>query len=318
MERNRITSLFGIKYPIIQGGMIWCSGWQLASAVSNAGGLGLIGAGSMYPDVLEKHIKECKAATDKPFGVNIPLLYPQTEELLEIIFRHQVKIVFTSAGNPAKYTALLKEHNITVAHVVANTKFALKAAAAGVDAIVAEGFEAGGHNGAEETTTMVLIPQLRPLIQTPLIAAGGISSGSAMYAAMALGADAVQIGSLFAASTESSAHWQFKQAVIEASEGDTRLLLKKLVPVRLLKNKFFDEVVQAENRGASRDELSIILGKGKAKAGMFEGDVEYGELEIGQVSSMIDRELSANEIVDKLILEFRQSADRMRYSDYLD
>lgn len=318
MERNRITSLFGIKYPIIQGGMIWCSGWQLASAVSNAGGLGLIGAGSMYPDVLEKHIKECKAATDKPFGVNIPLLYPQTEELLKIIFRHQVKIVFTSAGNPAKYTALLKEHNITVAHVVANTKFALKAAAAGVDAIVAEGFEAGGHNGAEETTTMVLIPQLRPLIQTPLIAAGGISSGSAMYAAMALGADAVQIGSLFAASTESSAHWQFKQAVIEASEGDTRLLLKKLVPVRLLKNKFFDEVVQAENRGASRDELSIILGKGKAKAGMFEGDVEYGELEIGQVSSMIDRELSANEIVDKLILEFRQSADRMRYSDYLD
>jgi len=318
VERNRITSLFGIKYPIIQGGMIWCSGWQLASAVSNAGGLGLIGAGSMYPDVLEKHIKECKAATDKPFGVNIPLLYPQTEELLEIIFRHQVKIVFTSAGNPAKYTALLKEHNITVAHVVANTKFALKAAAAGVDAIVAEGFEAGGHNGAEETTTMVLIPQLRPLIQTPLIAAGGISSGSAMYAAMALGADAVQIGSLFAASTESSAHWQFKQAVIEASEGDTRLLLKKLVPVRLLKNKFFDEVVQAENRGASRDELSIILGKGKAKAGMFEGDVEYGELEIGQVSSMIDRELSANEIVDKLILEFRQSADRMRYSDYLD
>ena len=318
MERNRITSLFGIKYPIIQGGMIWCSGWQLASAVSNAGGLGLIGAGSMYPDVLEKHIKECKAATDKPFGVNIPLLYPQTEELLEIIFRHQVKIVFTSAGNPAKYTALLKEHNITVAHVVANTKFALKAAAAGVDAIVAEGFEAGGHNGAEETTTMVLIPQLRPLIQTPLIAAGGISSGSAMYAAMALGADAVQIGSLFAASTESSAHWQFKQAVIEASEGDTRLLFKKLVPVRLLKNKFFDEVVQAENRGASRDELSIILGKGKAKAGMFEGDVEYGELEIGQVSSMIDRELSANEIVDKLILEFRQSADRMRYSDYLD
>ncbi len=318
MERNRITSLFGIKYPIIQGGMIWCSGWQLASAVSNAGGLGLIGAGSMYPDVLEKHIKECKAATDKPFGVNIPLLYPQTEELLEIIFRHQVKIVFTSAGNPAKYTALLKEHNITVAHVVANTKFALKAAAAGVDAIVAEGFEAGGHNGAEETTTMVLIPQLRPLIQTPLIAAGGISSGSAMYAAMALGAEAVQIGSLFAASTESSAHWQFKQAVIEASEGDTRLLLKKLVPVRLLKNKFFDEVVQAENRGASRDELSIMLGKGKAKAGMFEGDVEYGELEIGQVSSMIDRELSANEIVDKLILEFRQTADRMRYSDYLD
>jgi len=298
--------------------MIWCSGWQLASAVSNAGGLGLIGAGSMYPDVLEKHIKECKAATDKPFGVNIPLLYPQTEELLDIILRHQVKIVFTSAGNPAKYTALLKEHNITVAHVVANTKFALKAAAAGVDAIVAEGFEAGGHNGAEETTTMVLIPQLRPLIQTPLIAAGGISSGSAMYAAMALGAEAVQIGSLFAASTESSAHWQFKQAVIEASEGDTRLLLKKLVPVRLLKNKFFDEVVQAENRGASRDELSIMLGKGKAKAGMFEGDMEYGELEIGQVSSMIDRELSANEIVDKLILEFRQTADRMRYSDYLD
>jgi len=260
---NKVTSLFGIKYPIIQGGMIWCSGWRLASAVSNAGGLGLIGSGSMRPELLEEHIIKCKAATNLPFGVNIPLLYPQTDELIEIILRHQVKIVFTSAGNPGKYTSLLKENGITVAHVVANSKFALKADEAGVDAIVAEGFEAGGHNGAEETTTLVLIPQLRPLIKQPLIAAGGIASGEAMYAAMALGADGVQIGSLFASSVESSGHWQFKQAIFDAGDGATRLLLKKLIPVRLLKNTFFDEVVQAESQGASVEELKNLLSKGR-------------------------------------------------------
>jgi len=308
---NRITSLFGIQYPIIQGGMIWCSGWQLASTVSNAGGLGLIGAGSMYPDVLEEHIIKCKNATDKPFGVNIPLLYPQTDEHMEIIFRQGVKIVFTSAGNPAKYTSLLKEHGITVVHVVANSKFALKAQAAGVDAIVAEGFEAGGHNGAEETTTMVLIPQLRPILNIPIMAAGGISSGAAMYAAMALGADGVQVGSVFAACAESSAHSQFKQAVIQAQEGATRLMLKKLVPVRLLKNGFFNQVMEAENAGATREQLSEILGRGKAKSGMFEGDIENGELEIGQVSSLINFEMSATEIIENMMAEFRTTAESM-------
>ncbi len=308
---NRITSLFGIKYPIVQGGMIWCSGWRLASAVSNAGGLGLIGAGSMYPDVLEEHIIKCKKATDKPFGVNIPLLYPQTEEHLEIILRQGVKIVFTSAGNPAKYTSLLKEHGIIVVHVVANNKFALKAQAAGVDAIVAEGFEAGGHNGAEETTTMVLIPQLRPILNIPIMAAGGISSGAAMYAAMALGADGVQVGSAFAACAESSAHPQFKQAVIQAQEGATRLMLKKLVPVRLLKNGFFNQVMEAENAGATRDQLSEILGRGKAKSGMFEGDIENGELEIGQVSSLINSEVTAAEIIENMLVEFRSTSEGM-------
>jgi len=308
---NRITSLFGIKYPIVQGGMIWCSGWQLASAVSNAGGLGLIGAGSMYPDVLEQHIMKYKNATDKPFGVNIPLLYPQTDDHLEIIIRQGVKIVFTSAGNPAKYTSLLKEHGITVVHVVANSKFALKAQAAGVDAIVAEGFEAGGHNGAEETTTMVLIPQLRPILNIPIMAAGGISSGAAMYAAMALGADGAQVGSAFAACAESSAHPQFKQAVIQAQEGATRLMLKKLVPVRLLKNGFFNQVMEAENAGATRDQLSEILGRGKAKSGMFEGDIENGELEIGQVSSLINSEVTAAEIVENMLVEFRSTSEGM-------
>jgi len=308
---NRITSLFGIQYPIIQGGMIWCSGWQLASAVSNAGGLGLIGAGSMYPDVLEQHIMKCKNATDKPFGVNIPLLYPQTDDHLEIIIRQGVKIVFTSAGNPAKYTSLLKEHGITVVHVVANSKFALKAQAAGVDAIVAEGFEAGGHNGAEETTTMVLIPQLRPILNIPIMAAGGISSGAAMYAAMALGADGVQVGSAFAACAESSAHPQFKQAVIQAQEGATRLMLKKLVPVRLLKNGFFNQVMEAENAGVTREQLSEILGRGKAKSGMFEGDVENGELEIGQVSSLINSEVTAAEIIGNILVEFRTTSEGM-------
>ena len=308
---NKVTSLFGIKYPIIQGGMIWCSGWRLASAVSNAGGLGLIGSGSMRPELLEEHIIKCKAATNLPFGVNIPLLYPQTDELIEIILRHQVKIVFTSAGNPGKYTSLLKENGITVAHVVANSKFALKADEAGVDAIVAEGFEAGGHNGAEETTTLVLIPQLRPLIKQPLIAAGGIASGEAMYAAMALGADGVQIGSLFASSVESSGHWQFKQAIFDAGDGSTRLLLKKLIPVRLLKNTFFDEVVQAESQGASVEELKNLLSKGRAKAGMFAGDIENGELEIGQVCALIQHEKSAAELIENLINEFYKTANKM-------
>jgi len=308
---NKVTSLFGIKYPIIQGVMIWCSGWRLASAVSNAGGLGLIGSGSMRPELLEEHIIKCKAATNLPFGVNIPLLYPQTDELIEIILRHQVKIVFTSAGNPGKYTSLLKENGITVAHVVANSKFALKADEAGVDAIVAEGFEAGGHNGAEETTTLVLIPQLRPLIKQPLIAAGGIASGEAMYAAMALGADGVQIGSLFASSVESSGHWQFKQAIFDAGDGATRLLLKKLIPVRLLKNTFFDEVVQAESQGASVEELKNLLSKGRAKAGMFAGDIENGELEIGQVCALIQHEKSAAELIENLINEFYKTANKM-------
>ena len=308
---NRITKLFGVQYPIVQGGMVWCSGWRLASAVSNAGGLGLIGAGSMHPEMLEEHITKCQAATQKPFGVNIPLLYPQTDELLEIIIRKGVKIVFTSAGNPAKYTSMLKSHGITVAHVVANSKFALKAAAAGVDAIVAEGFEAGGHNGMEETTTLVLIPQLRSLIEQPLIAAGGISSGASMYATFALGAEGVQMGSVFAACTESSAHPDFKQAVFNAPEGATRLLMKRLVPVRLLKNGFFDEVVDAESQGASVDELRTLLGKGRAKAGMLQGDLENGELEIGQVSSMIQQEFTAAEIVESTLHEFNQTAQRM-------
>jgi enoyl-[acyl-carrier protein] reductase II len=313
---NKVTSLFGIKYPIIQGGMIWCSGWRLASAVSNAGGLGLIGSGSMRPELLEEHIIKCKAATNLPFGVNVPLIYPQTDQLIEIILRHQVKIVFSSAGNPAKYTSLLKENGIIVAHVVANSKFALKAAEAGVDAIVAEGFEAGGHNGAEETTTLVLIPQLRPLIKQPLIAAGGIASGEAMYAAMALGADGVQIGSLFASSVESSGHWQFKQAIFDAGDGATRLLMKKVVPVRLLKNGFFDDIMRAESLGASAEELKEILGKGKAKTGMFLGDTENGELEIGQVCALINQENSVSEIVESLIHNFYNTANRM-YHEWL-
>lgn len=308
---NRITSLFNIELPIIQGGMIWCSGWRLASAVSNAGGLGLIGAGSMYPDVLEEHIQKCKAATDKPFGVNVPLLYPQTDELMEIIIREGVKIVFTSAGNPKKYTSFLRENGITVVHVVANKKFALKSIEAGVDAIVAEGFEAGGHNGFEETTTMVLIPMIREITNIPLIAAGGISSGKAMYAAMALGADGVQIGSLFAASKESSAHEEFKKAIISAGDGDTQLTLKKLVPVRLIKNAFFESVQKAELAGASPDELKALLGKGRAKLGMFNGETIEGELEIGQVSSMIHNIQTAENIVKTLVSEFNELANSM-------
>jgi len=308
---NSITSLFSIKYPIIQGGMIWCSGWSLASAVSNAGGLGLIGAGSMYPEILEKHIQKCKAATDKPFGVNVPLLYPQTDELMEIIIREGVKIVFTSAGNPKKYTSFLKEKGVTVVHVVANKKFALKSIEAGVDAIVAEGFEAGGHNGFEETTTMVLIPMIREIANIPLIAAGGIASGNAMYAAMALGADGVQIGSRFAATLESSAHEEFKKAIVNTGDGDTQLTLKKLVPVRLIKNAFFESVQKAELAGAGPEELKTLLGKARAKLGMFSGDTVEGELEIGQVSSIIHNIETAKDITQSLVKEFNDTAKRL-------
>ncbi|NPA67424.1 MAG: nitronate monooxygenase, partial [Chlorobi bacterium] len=286
---NRICKLFNIQYPVIQGGMIWCSGWELASAVSNAGGLGLIGAGSMYPDVLREHIQKTKKATGKPFGVNVPLLYPQTEEIMKIIIDEGVKIVFTSAGNPKTWTKYLQEHDIKVAHVVANSKFAEKADAAGVDAIVAEGFEAGGHNGREETTTLVLTPLARSVTVKPLIAAGGIATGRAMLAAMVLGADAVQIGSRFVASEEASAHLNFKKETVKAGEGDTYLALKKLVPVRLIKNKFCNEVIEAENKGAGREELTELLGRARAKLGMFEGDTENGELEIGQVSALINK-----------------------------
>ncbi len=304
---DKITKLFNIKYPIIQGGMIWCSGWELASAVSNAGGLGLIGSGSMYPEVLKEHIQKCKAATDKPFGVNVPLLYPQTDEHIKTIIDEGVKIVFTSAGNPKKYTSYLKQHGITVVHVVANTKFARKCEDTGVDAIVAEGFEAGGHNGFEETTTMALIPQVKKAVSIPLIAAGGIGSGRAMLAAFALGADGVQIGSRFVASNESSAHSNFKNAVLETNEGGTQLSLKKLVPVRLIKNTFFNRVNEAEKNGATKEELMEILGKGRAKLGMFEGNLEEGELEIGQVSGMIKEIKPVADIIDEIMGEFEMA-----------
>lgn len=308
---NVITELFKIKYPIVQGGMIWCSGWKLASAVSNAGGLGLIGAGSMYPEVLEEHIRKCKKATSLPFGVNVPLLYPQTDEIIDIIIKEGVKIVFTSAGNPAKYTSYLKKNDITVIHVVANSKFALKAQDAGVDAIVAEGFEAGGHNGFEETTTLVMIPMLRKLVNIPLIAAGGIGSGEAMFAAMSLGADGVQIGSLFAASRESSAHENFKNSIVDAGDGATYLTLKKVVPVRLIRNDFFNRIHKADQEGLNRDQLSEILGKGRAKQGMFEGDLKEGELEIGQVSSMISEVKNAKDIIEDLINDYNTTMKRM-------
>ena len=301
---NRITRLFNIRYPIVQGGMIWCSGWELASAVSNAGGLGLIGSGSMYPDILRQHIRKCKEATDKPFGVNVPLLYPQTDDHIAIILEDGVKIVFTSAGNPKKYTPLLKENGITVVHVVANLKFALKCEEAGVDAIVAEGFEAGGHNGFEETTTMTLVPLIREAVTLPLIAAGGIGSGRAMLAAMALGAEGVQVGSRFAASAESSGHENFKEAVVEAGDGATKLVLKKVVPVRLIRNAFYQQVQEAEDRGAGPEELREILGRGRAKKGMFEGDLAEGELEIGQVAGMIHAVRPAAEIIRDMMVEF--------------
>ncbi len=304
---NRICKLFGIQKPIVQAGMIWCSGWELASAVSNAGGLGIIGSGSMYPDVLRLHIQKCKQATNKPFAVNVPLLYPNTEEHIKVILEEKVKIVFTSAGNPKTWTAHLKQQGITVVHVVSAVKFALKCQDAGVDAIVAEGFEAGGHNGREETTTLVLIPQVREAVNLPLIAAGGIATGAQMAAAFALGAEAVQIGSRFVASNESSAHINFKNTLIQLNEGDTQVTLKQLTPVRLVKNKFFNEVDAAEKRGATPEELTALLGRARAKKGMFEGDLNEGELEIGQVSSQIKEIKPAAEIVDELMKEFNET-----------
>ncbi|KQB99533.1 nitronate monooxygenase family protein [Pedobacter sp. Hv1] len=301
---NRITTLFNIKYPIIQAGMIWCSGWKLAAAVSNAGGLGIIGAGSMYPDVLRTHIQKCKEATTKPFAVNVPLLYPNVEEIMNILVEEGVQIVFTSAGNPATWTSFLKSHQITVVHVIANTKFALKAQESGVDAIVAEGFEAGGHNGREETTTLCLIPMIKAAVKIPVIAAGGIGSGKAMLAAFALGADAVQVGSAFAVAEESSAHPNFKIKIVNAAEGDTKLRLKKLVPVRLLKNEFADAVAQAEADGANTTQLAELLGRARAKLGMFEGNMEEGELEIGQVSAMLDEIKPAATILNEIWEEF--------------
>ncbi len=303
---NRITKLFNIKYPVIQGGMVWVSGWKLASAVSNNGGLGLLGAGSMYPEVLKEHIAKMKIATDKPWGVNVPLLYPNVEELIDIIIAEGVKIVFTSAGNPAKFTSKLKAAGITVVHVIANSRFAKKCEDSGVDAIVAEGFEAGGHNSREETTTMVLIPQIRKATNLPLIAAGGIGSGRGMAAAFALGADGVQVGSRFAVTKESSAHAHFLNKVVETGEGGTVLTLKQLGPVRLIHNKFSDEVDAAQKRGASPEELKEMLGKGRAKKGMFEGNLDEGELEIGQIASMIDDIPTAGEVLENIISEYRQ------------
>ena len=299
-----ITSLFGIQYPIVQGGMIWNSGWRLASAVSNAGGLGLIGAGSMYPDVLREHIQKCKKATSKPFGVNVPMLYPDIEEIIAIIIQERVPIVFTSAGNPKTYTQKLKDEGITVVHVVSSVKFALKAQEAGVDAVVAEGFEAGGHNGREETTTLTLIPMVKEYLKVPLIAAGGIATGKAMLAAMVLGADGVQLGSRFVASEESSAHQLFKEAVVAAKEGDTELTLKELAPVRLLKNKFYQDVKELYKTAPTVEELKALLGRARAKRGMFEGDMVEGELEIGQIAGLIHDIKPAGQIVTEMMTEY--------------
>ncbi len=303
--QNRITELFNIEYPLIQAGMIWNSGWRLASAVSNAGGLGILGAGSMYPEVLRQHIQKCKKATDKPFGVNVPMLYPDIDQIIDIIIEEDVKIVFTSAGNPKTYTCKLKEQGITVVHVVSSVKFALKAQEAGVDAIVAEGFEAGGHNGREETTTFTLIPMVKQELDIPLIAAGGIATGRGMLAAMILGADAVQVGSRFVASNESSAHHAFKQMVVDSKEGDTQLTLKELAPVRMLKNKFFESVVQLYATNPTKEDLINHLGRARAKRGMFEGDLEEGELEIGQIAGLINEIKPAAEIVKEMIEEFK-------------
>ncbi|MFT5818762.1 MAG: enoyl-[acyl-carrier protein] reductase II [Bacteroidia bacterium] len=304
--QNRITNLFGIQYPIVQAGMIWCSGWELASAVSNAGGLGIIGAGSMYPDILRMQIKKCKLATDKPFAVNLPLLYPDIDKHIATILEEKVPIVFTSAGNPAVWTETLKNAGIKVVHVVSNEKFALKAEGCGVDAIVAEGFEAGGHNGREETTTLVLIPQIVKAVKIPVIAAGGIGTGKTMLAAMALGAEAVQIGSRFVATNESSAHQNFKQAVIDAKDGSTQLSLKKLTPVRLIKNKFWEQIAAAEMGGASSEVLAQMLGRARAKKGMFEGDLEEGELEIGQISGYINEIKPAAQVVNEIVSEYNE------------
>lgn len=312
---NRLTDLLGIRYPLVQAGMIWCSGWRLASAVSNAGGLGVLGSGSMYPDVLREHIRKCKAATPKPFAVNVPLLYPNVEEHMRTIIEEGVRIVFTSAGNPATWTRKLKDQGILVVHVTASVKFARKAVDAGADAVVAEGFEAGGHNGREETTTLVLVPLVRDAVNVPVIAAGGIADGRAMLAAMALGADGVQVGSRFVASEESSAHPAFKQHVVDSKEGDTLLTLKELAPVRLMRNKFFSDVQDAYARGASVEELKALLGRARAKRGMFEGDLEEGELEIGQVSAALDGILPAATIVERIITEYRTAKARSANAD---
>jgi enoyl-[acyl-carrier protein] reductase II len=304
---NRVCELFGIRYPIIQAGMIWCSGWELASAVANSGGLGLIGAGSMYPEILLDQVRKCKAATDKPFGVNVPLLYPAIEQHMQTIVDEGVKIVFTSAGNPRTWTEQLQQHGIKVVHVVPSAKFAKKAEDAGVDAVVAEGFEAGGHNGRDESTTLVLLPMVREAVSIPVIAAGGIASGRAMLAAMVLGAEGVQIGSRFVASEESSAHQHFKQAVVETGEGGTMLALKSVVPVRLIRNKFFEQIREAEERGASPNDLANILGHGRSKKGMFEGDLEEGELEIGQVSGQIEAVKPAARIISEIWTEYLEA-----------
>jgi enoyl-[acyl-carrier protein] reductase II len=310
--KNRITELLGIDLPIIQAGMIWCSGWRLAAAVSKKGGLGIIGSGSMYPEVLKEHIQKLKVATDKPFAVNVPLIYPNIEDHISIIIEEKVPIVFSSAGNPRQWTPMLKENGIKVVHVVSSKKFALKAEAAGVDAVVAEGFEAGGHNGREETTTLVLIPEVADALSIPVIAAGGIGSGRAMAAVFALGAEGVQIGSRFVCSAESSAHAAFKQKVVETSEGETILTLKELTPVRLIKNPFYKSIAEACERDAGLDELKALLGRGRAKKGMFEGDLEEGELEIGQVSSHIKSIHTAAEIVDEIFNEFKQTLEKLR------
>ena len=307
---NRITSLLGIQYPIVQGGMVWCSGWRLASAVSNAGGLGLIGAGSMHPEILREHIRKCRVATEFPFGVNIPLMYPQIEEIMNIVVEEGVKIIFTSAGNPKTWTGWLKERGITVVHIVSSSRFAVKCEEAGVDAVVAEGFEAGGHNGREETTTFCLIPAVREATTLPLIAAGGIATGEGILAAMGLGAEGVQIGSRFAVATESSAHPNFKQQVWKTPEGGTMLALKKIAPTRLIKNEFYEQVKTLEDQGADSDTLKELLGKGRAKQGIFEGNLAEGELEIGQIASMLKGEESVAEIMQDLLRDYNQSINR--------
>jgi enoyl-[acyl-carrier protein] reductase II len=306
---NKIKDLFNIKHPIIQGGMIWVSGYKLASAVSNAGGLGLIGAGSMYPEVLRQHIQKCKKATDNPFGVNVPMLYPEIEKIMDIIIEEEVKIIFTSAGNPKTWTSFLKEKGITVVHVVSSVKFALKAETAGVDAIVCEGFEAGGHNGREETTTFTLIPMVKEQVKIPVIAAGGIGSGRGMLAAMVLGADGVQIGSRFAATEESSAHQNFKDMIVDAKDGDTHLTLKELAPVRLLKNKFYQELQELYQQNPSKEQLKELLGRARAKKGMFEGDLDNGELEIGQIAGLIHKIKPAKVVLEEIIEEYNSSKD---------
>ncbi len=307
---NRITSLFGIKYPIIQGGMVWCSGWRLASAVSNAGGLGLLGAGSMHPEVLREHIQKCKKATNKPFGINVPLMYPEIEKIMDIIAEEKVPVVFTSAGSPKKWTPFLKKHGIKVVHVVSSSKFAIKSEEAGVDAIVAEGFEAGGHNGREETTTLCLIPEVRKVTNIPLIAAGGIGSGQSIFAASALGAEGVQIGTLFALTEESSAHEDFKKMCVGLEEGGTKLHLKQLAPTRLAKNKFRDDVEAAELGGASVEELRELLGRGRAKRGIFEGNLDEGEIEIGQIASACNEIRSVEAVMKQLVSEYNEARSK--------